>query len=144
MQPSEHHPVNDNKPPKQRKDYALFFFEQQGNRSYFRFTSLGVTVILLLTVVPLILILIIFVTSSQRIENMNTNANIPMHTSTPYPINSPVIIQQPTSLPPPKIRQQPMNVPSPLQEPVIIKRSEYPTPKPSPTLQNSNRSANHQ
>jgi hypothetical protein len=143
MQPPEHHPVNDNKPPKQRKDYALFFIESRGNRSYFRFTPLGVTVIMLLTVVPLILILIIFVTSSRQIENMNINANIPVQTHTPNPINSPVIIQQPMPLPPPKIRQQPLKVPNPLQEPVIINRSEYPTPKPSPTLQNSNRSANY-
>jgi hypothetical protein len=140
MQPPKHHPVNDNKPPRQRKDYSLFFFEQQGNRSYFRFTPLGVTVIMLLTVVPLILILIIFVTSSRQIENMNINANIPAQTSTPNPINKPLIIEhtEPVQLP----KSKPIKVPNVLQEPIIINRSEYPTPNPSPTPQNSNRSVN--
>jgi hypothetical protein len=142
MRPSEQHPVNDNEPPKQRRDYALFFFEQQDNRSFFRFTPLGVTVIVLITVVPVILILIYTVISTSRISNMNVNANV---MSTPNPTNRPVIIQQPTPVRvQPKIIQPRMSVPNPLNDPVIIKRSESPTPSRSPTPQNSNRSANHQ
>jgi hypothetical protein len=142
MRPSEHHPDNDNHPPKKRKDYALFFFETIGNRTHLRFTRLGVTVILLITFVPVILVVIYTVISTSRISNMNINANV---MSTPNPTNRPVIIQQPTPVrAQPKIIRPPMNTPNPLNDPIIINRSEDPTPSRSPTPQNTNRSANHQ
>lgn len=140
MKPSEHHPVNDNQPPRQRKDYALFFFETSGNRTHLRFTRFGVTVILLITFVPVILVLIYTVISTSRISNMNVNANV---TGTPSSTNRPIIIQRATPVPvQPKIIRPPMNTPNPLNDPVIINRGESPTPSRSPTPQSSNRSVN--
>ena len=146
MRPPEHDNTSNNKPPVRRRDYSLFFFEQQGNRSYLRFTPLGVTVVMLLIVVPLILILILFWINSRQIENINTNVRIPVQTSTPSSDNKPLIKMAPPLPSPPRIRQQPMNVPNPLRELPIVNSNEQlrPQPKPIATPPNLSRSANYQ
>ena len=144
MQSSEDQPVNHNKRPVRRRDYSLFYFQHdvESGRSYLRFTPLGVTVILLLTIVPLILVLVLYFVNSQASQEIKVNTNIPVHSSTPDPVNRPLIIQRPTSLPQPKIRQQPMTISNPLRDPLIINSNEYPRPNRSPTPQSSNRSVN--
>jgi hypothetical protein len=144
MQPPEHHP-GDNKLPKQRKDYSLFFFEQQGNRSYLRFTPLGVTAILLLIAVPLILILILYFVNSQNLEDIKLNTNISVQSPTPYSVNR-TIIPRPTPVPAlPKVKQQPqIKVPEqPLNELPINNTNEGKPARPPTTIQNSNGSANN-
>jgi hypothetical protein len=143
MRPSEHNNTRENKTSVRGKDYSFFFFEQRGNRSYLRFTPLGVTVIVFLTVVPVILILVIVMIRSRQISDMNINTNITTTTPTPYPANMPIIIQQPTPMRPPKIRQQPMNVPNPLRESPVNNINENKPTRPPATNQNSNSSANH-
>jgi hypothetical protein len=144
MQPPEHHPDNI-KLPKQRKDYSLFFFEQQGNRSYLRFTTLGVTAILLLIVVPLILILILYFVSSQNLEDIKVNTNVSVQSPTPFSVNR-TIIQKPTPVPAlPKVRQQPqIKLPEPpLNELPVNNTNEGKPARPPTTIQNSNSSANY-
>jgi hypothetical protein len=138
MQPPEHHP-GDNKLPKQRKDYSLFFFEQQGNRSYLRFTPLGVTVILLLIAVPLILILILYFVNSQNLEDIKINTNISVQSPTPYTVNR-TIIPRPTPVPAlPKVRQPQIKVPEqPLNEPPINNTNEGKPARTPRAIQNSN------
>jgi hypothetical protein len=142
MQPPEH--PDNNKLPKQRKDYSLFFFEQQGNVSYLRFTPLGVTAILLLIVVPLILVLILYFVNSQNLEDIKINTNVSVQSPTPFSVNR-TIIQKPTPVPAlPKVRQQPqMKLPEqPLNEPPVNNTNEGKPARSPMTIQNSNNSAN--
>jgi hypothetical protein len=97
-------------------DFSLFYFERKGERTYLRFTRLGVALILVLTVVPLLALSLLVLTRS-RVPAPDVNANVrvlPAATPSSSP-GKPVIQKAPPLRPPPKTGKQPgysMPVPS--------------------------------
>src|SRR5829696_6082093 len=101
MRPNEHDTHDDTRPHTPRRSFELFFFESSSNgrrHTYLRFTSLGVIVILLLTIIPLVTLLILLVMNSRRpATEVNTNIRT---LPAPSPANSPIIREiPPMSLP---------------------------------------------
>ena len=139
MRPDEHDTHDDMRPRTPRRSFELFFFESSadGRRTHLRFTRLGVTVILLLTIVPLIALLVIFLTSSRR-PMPDVNTNVRTLPASPYPAISPVIRPAPPpSLPKSSRRPESMGPASPSPR-ATEGNSDRPiepgsTPKPRPS-----------
>src|SRR5437660_5316406 len=98
MRPNEPHSEDDHRPPTRRRNYSLFYFQQEGQRSYLRFTLLGVIVFVLLIVIPVMALLILFFINS-RTHMPQTNFNITGAPPASYSPNTPLIRQAPPSAP---------------------------------------------
>jgi len=122
MRPHETNEVSDHEPPTRRRDYSLFYFQQQGQRHHLRFTLLGVIVFALLIVIPVIALLTLFFINS-RTPPPETNINITTAPGASYSPNAPLIRMPP----PPRL--------SPLKPPVMPAR---------PTLQMPVNNSNEQ
>jgi hypothetical protein len=131
---------NDQRPATRRRDYSLFYLQQQGGRSYLRFTLLGVIALLLLILIPITALLIFYFTNSQTAVR-ETNVNITPTTTTPYSINTPILQMPPTPSPTKRVKQPTFNIPTPTalptpanntNEPIVPERTPQPLPSASP------------
>lgn len=137
MRPLTPHHESDHRPLPRRRNYSLFYFQQQGGRSYLRFTLLGVIAVALLILIPITALLIFFFISSQT-SVRETNVNITPTTTTPYSANAPLLRIPPPPSPTKRIKQPAFNMPTPatVSTPVgnaneIIVPTRTPPPLPS-------------
>jgi len=138
MRPHEPNNESDRKPPIRRRNNSLFYFQQEGQRSYLRFTPLGVTVLVLIIVIPILALLIMFFINSRTPEpRVNTNITVPP--TTPFSANTPIIRQAPPPSPPKAIKQPSVPAPPAVASPSnnlnaksAPKRTPQPTPSESP------------
>jgi hypothetical protein len=140
MRPPEPHHESDHRQPTRRRDYALFYFQQQGGRSYLRFTLFGVVVLLLLILIPITALLIFYFANSHN-SVRETNVNITPTTTTPYSANAPMLRIPPTPSPTKRVKQPAFNMPTPMtastpvnnaNEQIVPKRTPQPLPSASP------------
>jgi hypothetical protein len=68
MRPHEPNNPSYRKPPIRRRNNSLFYFQQEGQRSYLRFTPLGATLLVLIIIIPVIALLIMFYINSRTPE----------------------------------------------------------------------------
>jgi hypothetical protein len=132
MRPHEPDDLRDRQQQPRQRDYALFFFQHDGGRSYLRFTLLGVIASALLFVVPLAALLILYFFDPQG-PGPRTNVNVSVLPSPPPP-NTPYF-QLPPSRPLPTPRPPPRMPPPPTLEPLNSNAPELvviPTPGPTP------------
>jgi Na+-transporting methylmalonyl-CoA/oxaloacetate decarboxylase gamma subunit len=139
MRPHEPNDVSDHEPPTRRRGNPLFYFQQEGQRSYLRFTLLGVTVVVLIIVIPVIALLLMFFINS-RSPKPEVNTNVTVQPAAPYSPNTPVIQQAPPS-PAKAIKQPTASMPTPPTPPtrvnnsngqLVPRQSPQPTPSESP------------
>lgn len=88
-------------------DFSLFYFERKGERTYLRFTRLGVALILLLTIVPLAVLFIFLLVNSRATPASDVNTNIRVLPASPPLVDKPVIKKAPPLRTPPKAGKQP-------------------------------------
>lgn len=140
MRPPEPQHENDHRPPTRRREYSLFYFQQQGGRSYLRFTMLGLILLLLLILIPITALLIFYFTNSQT-SVRETNVNITPTTTTPYSANTPILRIPPAPSPTKRVKQLPLNMPTRVtpptpannaNEPIVPKRTPQTLPTASP------------
>jgi hypothetical protein len=140
MRPHEPNDVSDHKPPTRRRDYSLFFFQQEGRRSHLRFTLLGVIAFALIIIIPVIALLIMFFINS-RTPKTEVNTNVTVQPAAPYSPNTPLIQQAPPPSPARNIRQPTFNMPTPPIPPtpvnntngqLVPRQTPQPTPSESP------------
>lgn len=138
MRPYEPNDVSDHKPPTRRRGYSLFYFQQEGQRSYLRFTLLGATVVVLIIVIPVIALLILFFINS-RTPFPQVDTNITVQPATPYSPNTPLIRQPPPPSPVKPIKQPSMPTPpipptpiNNVNEQLAPRQTPRPTPSESP------------
>ncbi len=140
MRPHEPNNVSDRKPPIRRRNSSLFYFQREGQRSHLRFTPLGVTVVVLIIVVPVIALLIMFFINS-RTPGPEVNTNVTVQPAAPYSPNTPVIRQAPPPSPAKAVKQPAANMPAPPIPPtpvnnsngqLVPRQSPQPTPSESP------------
>jgi hypothetical protein len=146
MKPNDQFTSNDNQPSQRHGNLELFFVERIGNRSFLRFTRLGVILILCFTVLPLIAIFTIFLFRSASINSEPVNANVPMTERPQLILNQNLIKQVPPLPSPPKVRMQPLP-PAPIPPALPpeydrnvneeVQKSPSPTPI-KPPVRNSN------
>jgi hypothetical protein len=138
MRPHEPNDVSDHEPPASRRGHSLFYFQQEGQRSYLRFTPLGATLLVLLIIIPIIALLIMFYINS-RTQEPQVNTNITVPSATPFSPNTPVIRQAPPPSPPKAVKQP--SVPAPptvatpgndLNKQIAPKQTPEPLPSESP------------
>jgi cytoskeletal protein RodZ len=137
MRPPQPHHESDHRTPPRRRDYSLFYFQQQDGRAYLRFTLLGVIAIVLLILIPITALLIFFFTNSNT-SVRETNVNITPTTTTPYSANAPVLRMPPTPLPAKRVKQPTLNLPTPATLPTAVNNANQPivttqTPQPQPS-----------
>lgn len=126
MRPHEPNNVSDRKPPIRRRNNSLFYFQQEGQRSYLRFTPLGAMLLVLVIIIPVIAILIMFYINSRTPEpQVNTNITVP--SATPFSANTPIIRQAPPPSPVKAIKQP--NIPTP---PTIATPGNNPNDRSAP------------
>ena len=130
MRPHEPNNVDDHEPPTRRRDYSLFYFQQNGQRSHLRFTPLGATVFVLSIVIPIIALLIFFFINS-RTPPPDTNINISVIPAAPYLSNTP-LIRQPPPPPPVKPIKQPSMPTPPIPPTPVNNTNEQLTPRQTP------------
>ena len=131
MRPPDHHDVSGDEPQIRRRDYSLFFFQTEGSRTYFRFTRLGVILIVLLTVIPLVALFVLLLASSRSpASNVNANVRV-LPAATPFTPDKPIIQKAPPLRTPPKVGKQPgYGMPAPSGIPTPGKDFDVqPTPK---------------
>jgi hypothetical protein len=146
MKPTDQFNDNDNQPSQRRGNLELFFVERIGNRSFLRFTRLGVILILCFTVLPLIAIFTIFLFQSNPSSLEQINANVPMTERPQINLNQNITKQVPPLPSPPKVRMQPLPpAPTPPALPPEYDRNmneevqKSPSPTPvKPSIRNSN------
>jgi hypothetical protein len=115
--------------------FDLFFYEQVGTRYYLRFTRLALTLIVCLTVIPMVAICALFFTQS-RVDLENVNINI---RAQPGATGNDVrlIIQPPlpTTPIPPKAGRSPRGGEPARQAPTApgLNANAPPTPSPTPS-----------
>ncbi len=134
MRPHEPDNIDDHRPPTRRRNYSLFFFQQEGQRSYLRFTTLGAILSVLIIIVPIIAILTVFFINS-RTPFPDTNVNIRFIPATPY---APVIRQAPLPPAAKNMRQPTFVMPTPpIPPPLLPDTNPRPVPglTPRPTAQ---------
>jgi hypothetical protein len=88
-------------------NFSLFYFERKGERTYLRFTRLGVAVILLLTVVPLAVLFIFLLVNSRATPASDVNTNIRVLPASPPSVDKPIIQKAPPLRTPQKAGKQP-------------------------------------
>lgn len=137
MRPHEPHDVSDHEPSTRRKSYSLFYFQQEGRRSYLRFTLLGVVVFALLIIIPIMALLIMFFINS-RTPGTEVNTNVTVQPAAPYSPNTPLIRQAPPPSPARNIKQPTFNMPTPPISPTPLHNSNERlaprhTPQPMPS-----------
>ena len=140
MRPHEPNDVSDHELLTRRRGNPLFYFQQEGQRSYLRFTLLGVTVVVLIIVIPVIALLVMFFINS-RTPNPEVNTNVTMQPAAPYPPNTPIIQQAPPPSPAKAIKQPAASMPTTPTPPtrvnnsnglLVPRQSPQPTPSESP------------
>jgi hypothetical protein len=112
MRPHEPNNVDDHEPPTRRRDYSLFYFQQNGQRAHLRFTPLGAAVLVLIIVIPVIALLILFFINS-RTPRPQVNTNITVQPAAPHSPNTPLIRQPPPPSPAKNIKQPTFSMPKP-------------------------------
>ena len=114
MQPDENSTsINNAMRQRQNRGFSMFYWEQDGNRYYLRFTPLAVLLVIGLTIVSLAAILIMFSVRSQHSASKETNVNIITTAPSPYSPDKPLIQQAPPQTPP-SVRKPPVvTMPSP-------------------------------
>lgn len=137
MRPHEPNNSSDHMPPTRRRDYSLFYFQQDGRRSYLRFTLFGVVVLMLLILIPITALLIFFFINS-RTPVRETNVNITPMTTTPYSTNAPKLRMPPTPSPTKRVKQPTLNMPTPATLPTPVNNANEQiaparTPEPLPS-----------
>lgn len=126
MRPHEPNNVSDLKPPIRRRNNSLFYFQQEGRRSYLHFTLFGAIVLVLIIVIPVIALLIVFFINSRSPEpQVNTNITVPP--AAPFSANTPVIRQAPPPTPAKAVKQPSMPMP-----PTVATPGNNPNERPAP------------
>lgn len=137
MRPHEPNDESDHGPSTRRRGYSIFFFQQEGRRSYLRFTLLGVIVFALFIVIPVMAMLILFFINSRSSmpeTNINVTGAPPASSST----NPPLIRQAPPPSPARNIKQPTSSMPTPPIPPTPLSNSNERlaprhTPQPTPS-----------
>jgi hypothetical protein len=137
MRPHEPNEVSDHEPPTRRRGYSLFYFKQEGQRSYLRFTLFGATVVVLIIVVPVIALFVMFFINS-RTPGPEVNTNVTVQPSAPFSPNTPVIRQAPLPSPAKAIKQPASSMPAQPTLPTPVNNSNKQlaprqTPQPTPS-----------
>jgi hypothetical protein len=138
MRLHEQNNESDRKTPTRRRNNSLFYFQQEGQCSYLRFTPLGATMLVLIIVIPVIALLIMFFINSRTPEpQVNTDIAVPA--TTPFSPNTPVIRQAPPPSPAKVVKQpdrpKPPTVSTPsnnLNEQLAPKQTPQPLPSEPP------------
>src|SRR5437588_7040775 len=119
-----------------RRRFELFYFERVGSRSYLRFTTLALFLILFLTVGSMALLLALFFWNQRgdsEDENINVNIVSPPHE--PQDFSKPIIQRAPPLPSPPGIVKQPRaSVPTrQMSQPPTATPGALSTPSPTPS-----------
>lgn len=130
MRPHEPNNVIDRKSPIRRRNNSLFYFQQEGHRSYLRFTPLGAIVIVLIIIIPVIALLIMFYINSQSPEP-KVNTNITVRPAAPFSANTPIIRQAPPPSPAKAVKQPNISTPPTIATPGN-NRNDRSAPKQTP------------
>jgi len=139
MRPHEPNDVRDHEAPTHRSGHSLFYFQQDGQRSYLRFTLLGTILLVLLILIPVIALLILFFINSRN-PLPETNVNITVPETMPSSVNIPVIRVPPAPSPTKRIKQPTFSMPTPItptptnnaNEQIAPEQTPQPLPSTSP------------
>jgi hypothetical protein len=122
MRPDEHITSKEGKPRKRRMSLEIYYWEQVGNRFYFRYTPFAIILTIAAVLVMLAMVLISNFLDSREQPKIDTKISVP----SPSPSASyPVIRQAPVPSSPARVNKPP--------------QSTMPTPAITPTR---NRNAN--
>jgi hypothetical protein len=66
MSSFKHQKLDESPPPVRNKTYALWFYQQQRDRRYFRLTTLGLALIAIPTILAILAIIILFLYNTSR------------------------------------------------------------------------------
>lgn len=138
MKPSETHAVNQHQSSARGGYRSLFYFQQEGQRSYLRFTRLGALVVILMIVIPVSVLLILFYINS-RSAPPQVNTNLTAQPTHPFSVNTRLIQEVPARAPIKAVKPSAMP-PKPtvvmpddnLNNPSTPKHTPQPTPLASP------------
>jgi hypothetical protein len=138
MRPHEPNDVSDQKSPTRSSYGSLFYFQQEGQRSYLRFTWLGAILVILIIVIPVSALLILFYINS-RSAPPQVNTNITTQPTPSFSANTPLIQEAPARAPvkavkPSAIPPKPTLVmpDDNLNKPSTPKQTPQPLPSESP------------
>lgn len=84
--------------------FELFYLEQNGSRTYLKFTRLTVFLIACLTVLSVLLLFVLFL-SNRRGRPEDVDINVVAPTATPQDYNKPVLQRAAPGPTPPKVRK---------------------------------------
>ncbi len=140
MCPHKEHDPLERDPGSRVGKFQLIYFERVGSRSYLRFTSLALIMIVCLTVVPTALLFALYL-SNRRDGQPNSNVQIIVPpASNNY--NLPILQPLPPAATPPRIRQRELVMPTPRtprgsnengNSPLTPSPTRSPTPIRTPT-----------
>jgi hypothetical protein len=104
MRPDEHITANEGKKRKRRMSLEIYYWEQVGNRFYFRYTPFAIILTIAAVLVMLAMVVISNFLDSREQPKIDTKITVP----SPSPSASyPVIRQAPPSPPPARVNKPP-------------------------------------